>query len=125
MFFLKFLDLKSDFYQFIALKIYFDNVDPEEMAHISNLIKGYHVWFYFAFVELTLCMLGNYFMLLLALTFLFKIYFFQKHSFRNIITLSNSFDPDQDRQLDGPDLGPNCLQRLSTDDKSRHQQGKS
>ena len=34
--------------------------------------------------------------------------------------MSNSLDPDQDRQNGhsvGPDLGPNCLQRLSADDK--------
>ena len=27
-------------------------------------------------------------------------------------------DPDQDRHFVGPDLGPNCLHRLSADDKS-------
>ena len=27
--------------------------------------------------------------------------------------MSNSLDPDQDRHAVGPDLGPNCLQRLS------------
>ena len=26
--------------------------------------------------------------------------------------------PDQDQRSVGPDLGPNCLQRLSADDKS-------
>ena len=31
--------------------------------------------------------------------------------------MSNSLDPDQDRHSVGPDLGPNCLQRLSPDDK--------
>ena len=30
--------------------------------------------------------------------------------------MSNSLDPDQARQNVGPDLGPNCLQRLSADD---------
>ena len=30
--------------------------------------------------------------------------------------MSNSLDPDQDRHYVGPDLGPNCLQRLSADD---------
>ena len=29
--------------------------------------------------------------------------------------MSNGLDPDQDRQNVGPDLGPNCLQRLSAD----------
>ena len=29
-----------------------------------------------------------------------------------------SLDPDQARHFVGPDLGPNCLQRLSADDTS-------
>ena len=32
------------------------------------------------------------------------------------ITVSNSLDPDQARQHVGPDLGPNCLQRLLADE---------
>ena len=32
--------------------------------------------------------------------------------------VSNILDPDQARHFVGPDLGPKCLQRLSTDDKS-------
>ena len=47
----------------------------------------------------------------------FKIKFFKK-SFSNIIRVSNSSDPDQARHSVGPDLDPNCLQRLSADDKS-------
>ena len=39
--------------------------------------------------------------------------------FRNTISMSNILDPDQARQLVGPDLGPNCLQGLSADDTSR------
>ena len=34
--------------------------------------------------------------------------------------MSNSLDPDQDRHSVSPDLGPNCLQRLSAEDKSGH-----
>ena len=30
--------------------------------------------------------------------------------------MSNSLDPDQARHFVGPDLGPNCLQKLSADD---------
>ena len=41
---------------------------------------------------------------------------FLKNSFRNTIRVSNSLDPDQARHLVGPDLGPNCLQKLSADD---------
>ena len=44
--------------------------------------------------------------------YLFKIFFL------NNIRVSNSLDPDQDRHSVGPDLGPDCLQRLSTVDKS-------
>ena len=42
-----------------------------------------------------------------------------KYSFRNTIRVSNRFDPDQVQPFVGPDLGPNCLQRLSADDTSR------
>ena len=38
--------------------------------------------------------------------------------------MSNSLDPDQVQHLVGPDLDPNCLQRLSADDKSCHKSGK-
>ena len=34
--------------------------------------------------------------------------------------MSNSLDPDQARHYVVPDLDPNCLKRLSTDDSSRH-----
>ena len=44
---------------------------------------------------------------------------FLKNSFSNTISLSNSLDPDQARQNVGPDLGPNCMPRLSADDTSR------
>ena len=33
--------------------------------------------------------------------------------------MSNTLDPDQARRIVGPDLGPNCLQRLSADDTDR------
>ena len=42
-----------------------------------------------------------------------------KNSLRNTIRVSNSFDPDQDQQNVGPDLGPNCLQKLAADDTSK------
>ena len=58
-------------------------------------------------------MLGNFHDFLLSADIL-KITF---------LRVSNSLDPDQDRQNDqdrhsvGPDLGPNCLQRLTADEK--------
>ena len=39
--------------------------------------------------------------------------------FFNAIQVSNSLDPDHAQHFDWPDLGPNCLQRLSADNKSR------
>ena len=45
----------------------------------------------------------------------FKLTF--KTSFRNTMGVSNSLDPDQNQHSVDPDLGPNCLQRLSADDK--------
>ena len=48
----------------------------------------------------------------------FQNHFFQKNSFRNIIRVSNSLDPGQARHFVGPNLGPNCLQRLSANDTS-------
>ena len=42
---------------------------------------------------------------------------FSKHSFRNTIKVSNSLDSDHARLNVGPDLDPNCLQRLSADEK--------
>ena len=56
-------------------------------------------------------MLGNFsFCLLLSADF------FSKKNSGILIKVSNSLDPDQDRHYVSPDLGPNCLQRLSADD---------
>ena len=44
---------------------------------------------------------------------------FRKQYFRNIIRVLNSLDPDQVRLIVGPDLGPNCLQKLLADSTSR------
>ena len=51
-------------------------------------------------------------MLLLSVVF-FKMNFFKKNS--GILSVANGLDPDQDQQNVGPDLGPNCLHRLSED----------
>ena len=45
--------------------------------------------------------------------------FFPKFSIRNPITVSNSLDPDQARHFVAPDLGQNCLQRLSADNNRK------
>ena len=56
-------------------------------------------------------------MLLLSWADFFQKYlFFQKHYI--CIRVLNGLDPDQNQCSVGPDLGPNCLQRLSADDKT-------
>ena len=66
------------------------------------------------------CRLWIFFLKKKKLTFSKK-----KKSFRNTIRVSNSLDPDQTWRFVGPDVGPNFLQRLSADDKSRHKRVKS
>ena len=63
-----------------------------------------------------LCMLSNFscFFVVVTSAYLFQNQLFSKNSFR----VSNCLDPDQDRHYVGPDLGPNCLLKLSADDKS-------
>ena len=60
---------------------------------------------------------GQFFILFCRLQTFPKLTF-SKKSFRNTTRVSNSLDPDQDRLSVGPDLGPNCLQRLSGNDKT-------
>ena len=57
-------------------------------------------------------------MLFLSSACFFSKSTFLKNSFRNAIRMSSSLDPDQARHVVGPDLDPNCLQRLSADDTS-------
>ena len=45
-----------------------------------------------------------------------KVDFFSKLISDTLSRVSNSLDPDQDRRCVGPDLGPNCLQKLSKND---------
>ena len=59
------------------------------------------------------------FQAVIAVCWLFEKIFL-KNYFSNTIRVSNGLDPDQDWCSVGPDLGPNCLQRLLTEDKSCH-----
>ena len=56
-------------------------------------------------------------MLMLPSADFFKNSFFQKILFQEHYQSVKQLDPDQDRHFVGPDLGPNCLQRLSADGK--------
>ena len=67
----------------------------------------------------TLCILDNFAFFYFRLLTFFKT-FFSKTSFKKTTRVSNGLDPDNDRR---PDLGPNCLQRFSADNKSFRYQG--
>ena len=62
---------------------------------------------------------GEFCMLSCRLLFFFQNQTFSKDSFRNTLRVSNSLDTDQARHIVGPDLGSNCLKRLSADDTRR------
>ena len=53
---------------------------------------------------------------------IFQNNFLSKSSFRNTVIATNSLHPDH---FVGPDQGPRCLQKISADDKSCHNQAKS
>ena len=55
--------------------------------------------------------------------FFSKLNFFKK-CFKSTIRVSHGLAPEQDQHPVGSDLGPNCLQRLSADDKSCRYEGK-
>ena len=63
-------------------------------------------------------MLGN-FSWFFAVCWYFSKLIFSQNSIRNTIRVSNGLDPDQDRHTVSPDLGPNCLQKLSVTSKKR------
>ena len=62
------------------------------------------------------CMLDNFAFFVWSC---FKKSTFLKNSFKNTIRVSNSLDPDQAGPMVRPDLGPNCLQRISTSDNNQ------
>ena len=62
---------------------------------------------------ITLCMMCNFSCYCCCLLTFFQINLFKILSETFAIRMSNSLGPDQDRHYVGPDLGPNCLQRLS------------
>ena len=76
------------------------------MAVVTNsLHAGY---FYHAFV---------------VVCWLFSKKKISNNSFRTTIRVSKSLEPDQGQHFVGPDLGPNCLQRLTKVISSKETQG--
>ena len=69
-------------------------------------------------LEVTTCI--NSLHVFFVIDFFFFKFTFSKKIFRTTIRVSNSLDPDQARRFVRPDPDPNCLQRLSADDKNCH-----
>ena len=70
-------------------------------------------------VSLTLCMLGNFSYFCCRLLTFFKINFFKKFFQENSQSFKR-FGSRSGRRSVSPDLGPNCLQKLSAGDESHH-----
>ena len=68
---------------------------------------------------LTHCMLGIFACFLSSANCCCIFVFLRRKFFRNIIRVSNSFDPDQAQHFVEPNLGPNRLQMLSAHDTGR------
>ena len=100
-------------------------------SFFEKLILGTLLWLmvicwysYLIYTELVpcdwiLCMLGNFSQFFVVCCYFFQIHLFPRNYFRNTIRVSNSFDQDQAQHSVGPDLGPNCLQRLLSDDPTK------
>ena len=58
---------------------------------------------------------AGYFFVFLSSADFFQNKLFQKNYHGNTIKVSNRLDPDRARCSVGPDLGSNCLQRLSAE----------
>ena len=78
------------------------------------------VWHFILIISSTLCMLGNFACFFAVCGFFFRTNFFKKNP-SGILSgspwVSNGLDPDQAWHVVRPDLGPNCMQRLSADNK--------
>ena len=80
---------------------------------ISLIFENDNCW-YSPQCQLTLCMLGNAYVLS---SVFFVVFVFQNIFFQFVFRIPSD-DPDQAQYSVGPDLGPDCLQMLSADDPS-------
>ena len=69
------------------------------------------------YLEVIFCLLSIFLCFFCPLLIFFRINFFEKF-FQEYHQSVNSLDPDQVLHFFRPDLGPNCLQKLSADDTS-------
>ena len=83
-------------------------------AAVGSRLQDLSVYSCFIFNS-TLCMLGNFACFCRLLIFFSKSFISSKFSFKNNISVKQ-FVPRSGPTFSRPDLGPNCLQRLSSDD---------
>ena len=101
-----------------SLSLFQRRENPLLLMH-RTIIDFFYFLIFDLIINLLVILLGNCACFLSSADFFFQNQLLNKNAFRNIIRVSNSLDPDQARRFVGPDLGPNCLQRLSADDISR------
>ena len=111
--------LQEAFYGLKALSI--ATAMPKRKCIVQTTYKlTYHALFLGQQKSLTLCLMVIFpcFFFVVCWIFFFKSTL-SKNCFRNTIRVANSLDLDQAWYIVGPDLGPNCLHRLSADDTYR------
>ena len=81
------------------------DIVPQTKSHVFHLQQ----------LSLFSSLHAGYFSCICRLLIFFHNITFSRIAFRNTIGMSK-LEPDQANHFVGPDLGPNCLQRLSVDD---------
>ena len=76
-------------------------------------LRQYNEYTTLTFISLSPWMLGIFSCFCWPLLTFFLKLAFSNNSFRNTFRVSNSLDPDQEQHFMGPDLGPNCLQKMT------------
>ena len=106
---------KDQLSSFIVLKNVHANHN-ERFLHMTAILKRESEITSQSGIVLTPCMLGYFFIIICCLLIYLKLHF-SKSFFKNSHRVSNSLDQDQAQPYVGPDLGPDCLQRSSANDK--------
>ena len=83
-----------------------------EPYHSKTLIYVYHMDHFRWYLHLELS-INSFYTVNFTCLFVICIFFMNLTSFRNIIRVTNSLDPNLDRHFVCLDLGPRCLLRLT------------
>ena len=114
----QYLKIWSAYFFLLIFKLYSKSLQPDRTVPKEQSNFAILAFSSLAVSGSALCMLGTISCFCCHLhTFLKMIFFFKKFFQEHYQSTrgSNGLDPDQDQQS-GPDLGPNCLQRLLADD---------